>query len=85
MFFIVPESLDLAIDDIIRKAEPNDDPRDDKFLGIRCQLVAAFNERGSLADISIKPGCLSDHDKRSNAAKRGWKTRRAANAAFATE
>ena len=85
MFLIVTESLDIAIDKIIRKAEPKDDPRAEKFNGIRNQLVHAFHERGSLADISIKPGCLSDHDKRSNAAKRGWKTRRAANAAFAAE
>ncbi len=78
MFLIVPESLGFAIDEIIRKAEPEDDPRAEKFNGIRNQLIQCFHERGSLADISIKPGCLSDHDKRSNAAKRGWKTRRAA-------
>ncbi len=54
MFVIVPESLDFAIDDIIRKAEPNDDPRAKKFSAIRSQLVGLFDERGTFEGVSIE-------------------------------
>ncbi len=58
MFVIVPESLDFAIDDIIRKAEPKDDPRAEKFSTIRSQLVRLFSKRGTLKDVSIRKGSL---------------------------
>ena len=55
MFVIVPESLDFAIDEIIRKAEPEYDPRAEKFNGIRSQLVGLFNDRGTFEGVSIEP------------------------------
>lgn len=54
MFVIIPESLDRAIDKIIREVEPDADPRAAQFDDVRGQLVGVFSERGTLEGVSLK-------------------------------
>ena len=50
---IIPEMLDQAIDEIILEVEPHADPRAERFDHVRAQLVAVYDQYGSLDGVSI--------------------------------